>query len=59
MRRALQRLEQLLHVVVTESWRKAQLAGSHPERFPDPLSGCHQAQAEKLVDGLLEGDAEL
>jgi len=57
VRRAFQRFEQLLHVVVTEAWRKAQGTGSHAERFALPLSGCHQAQTEKLVDGLLEGDA--
>jgi hypothetical protein len=57
VRRPFQRLQQLLHVVVSEPGRKPQFSRSNREWFlPGPLRG-HQSQTQKVIDHVFERSA--
>src|SRR5690348_14325890 len=54
---ALHRFEQLLYIVVTERGRQSQFPWHHHEWFAVVHLGCHQAKAEKVVDGCFKSVA--
>src|SRR5258705_1003329 len=49
--RALQRLDQVLHIVITKAGRQSQGPGVNRERFCGGVGGNHQTPAGKVVDG--------
>src|SRR5271155_407820 len=55
--RALQRLDQILHVVVAEAGRQPQGPGMDHERLGRGFRGNHQAEAKKMVYARLQRSA--
>jgi hypothetical protein len=49
MERAFQRLNQILHVVITKTGRQSQGPGMNNERLCHRFRGSHQPQAETVV----------
>src|SRR5580693_2922312 len=55
--RALQRLDQFLHLVITETGRQPQGPGMNYERLCRGFPGSHQPQAKKMVHTRLQRSA--
>jgi hypothetical protein len=51
MERAFQRLNQILHIVITKTGRQSQGPGMNRERLCRGFRGSHQPQAKKVVHG--------
>ena len=57
MQRAFQRLNQFLHIVVTETGRQSQGPGMNQERLGRGFRSSHQPHAKKMVHSGFEGSA--
>src|SRR5271156_4718864 len=57
MERAFQRLDQVLHLVITEAGRQPQGPGMNHERLGWGFRGSHQPEAKKMVDARLQRSA--
>src|SRR5579872_4839194 len=55
--RALQRLDQILHMVITEAGRQSQGPGLNHERLCRGFPGSHKPQAKKMVHARLQRSA--
>lgn len=55
MSRTLQSFEQLFDVIVTKVRRQSELSGGNDKGLSRRLLGRDQAEAQELVDDLLEG----